>query len=85
MPIFTCLICSTTFSTQTGLTNHALECASRFAQQQLQQQNNDQPIVQDVEMDDFEGLSMSESSMETDSSDIASQDRSNHGGKLCIG
>ena len=84
MPIFTCLICCATFSNQTGLTNHALQCASRFAQHQLQQQNDDQPIVQDVEMDDFEGLSMSESSMETESSDIASQDSSNHGGKLRI-
>ena len=84
MPIFTCLICSATFSNQTGLTNHALQCASRFAQHQLQQQNDNQPIVQDVEMDDFEGLSMSESSMETDSSDTASQVSNNSRGKLCI-
>ncbi|KAI8326028.1 hypothetical protein EDC96DRAFT_570173 [Choanephora cucurbitarum] len=45
----------------------------RFAHEYYEQRDT-QPIVQDEEMEDFDGLSMSESSMETDTSNVVSEE-----------
>ena len=83
MPLFSCLICSSFFSSQRELTRHAYECAVQFAQQQLEQ-NETQPIVQDEEMEDFDGLSMSESSIETETSNVVSEESSVQEGMICV-
>ena len=73
MPLFTCMICSSLFATQRELTAHAYNCAVRFAHEYYEQRDT-QPIFQDEEMEDFDGLSMSESCMETDTSNVVSEE-----------
>ena len=67
------MICSSLFATQRELTAHPYNCAVRFAHEYYDQRDT-QSIVQDEEMEDFDGLSMSESSMETDTSNVVSEE-----------
>ena len=83
MPLFTCMICSSVFATQRELTAHAYNCAVRFAHEYYDQRDT-QPIVQDEEMEDFNGLSMSESSMKTDTSNVVIEESSTQEGMFSV-
>ena len=77
------MICSSLFATQRELTAHAYNCVRRFAHEYYDQRDT-QPIVQDAEMEDFDDLSMSESSMEADTSNVFSEENITQEGKFSV-